>query len=111
MICETVPKETCSIVLLFSDRGWWNVTFIPSAKLTKVLIGGQSSRLEPQEVIVPMATDTDLSISFLKLHLQNLEEELHCHACVYVYMCTVSFECTCLVSICEDKCSMKCIYI
>ena len=60
------------------------MTFIPSAKLAMVLISGHSSRVEPKEVIAPITTDMNLSVSSLQFHLQSLEEELHCHAYVYL---------------------------
>ncbi|KAI0232470.1 hypothetical protein LSAT2_017198 [Lamellibrachia satsuma] len=68
---------------LIENKGWWNMTFIPSAKLAMVLISGHSSRIEPKEVIAPIATDMNLSVSSLQFHLQSLEEELHYHAFVF----------------------------
>ena len=58
------------------------MTFVRSEKLAKILITGHSSRLEPKEVIIPVATDTNLSVGSIQFHLESLEDELHCSAYV-----------------------------
>ena len=63
---STQSRGPSDLLPTFSGKQWWNVDYVFNETLSSIVILGSPTRSGQRHVVIPLATETKLTIRFLR---------------------------------------------